>query len=270
MTIPSMPRFSANLTTMFTEVPFLERFERAASAGFDAVEFQFPYDHPADEIRRRLDVAGQTAVLFNAPAGDAARGERGLACLPDRADDFRAGVRLAADYAERLGVARVHCMAGIAPPACDGDELRATFVANLRFAAAELGRVGAQVLVEPLNRLDMPGYYLADAAQAIALVEEAGSAGVRLQYDLYHAHRSGDDLAASLSRHLGRIGHLQIADSPGRHEPGSGEIDFAFLLAHIDRIGYRGHVGCEYTPSGRTEDGLGWMHALAPSGEGRA
>lgn len=254
-----MPKFSANLTTMFTEVPFLDRFEQAAQAGFDAVEFQFPYDHSAADIRQRLEACGQRAVLFNAPAGDMAKGERGLACLPGREAEFREGIARAVDYAGRLGVGLVHCMAGTAPAGVPEIEIKALYIANLRHAAAALGRIDAVVTIEPLNEFDVPGYYVRRTGQAASIIDEVGAANVRVQYDLFHAARSEGKLAETLTRYLGKIGHIQIADCPGRHEPGTGATDFAFLLAHIDAIGYRGHVGCEYTPATTTEAGLGWL-----------
>jgi hydroxypyruvate isomerase len=258
-----MPRLAANLSMLFTEVPFLERFERAAAAGFDAVEFLFPYAWPAAEIAERLSAHGLRLVLFNLPAGDWEGGERGLACLPGREDAFRASVAQAIAYAKALGVAQLHCMAGIAPADVPAEVLRRTYVANLRHAAAELQGAGLRGLIEPINRFDMPGYYLNGTAQALALLDEIGAENLLLQYDVYHAQRSEGELAATLARHLARIGHVQIADNPGRHEPGSGEINYRFLLAHLDRIGYGGHVGCEYRPAAGTEAGLGWRRELA-------
>ncbi len=246
---------------LFTELPFLDRFERAAKSGFAAVEFLFPYAHAPLEIKARLDANGLSAVLFNTPPGDSEGGERGTACIPGREAEFRSGVLRAVEYAQALGVASVHVMAGLAPPGIASEILRCTYLDNLRFAAAQLAAVGARALIEPINRFDMPSYFLHGTAEAIAVIEEVAAPNLLLQYDLYHAQRSEGELAATMTRHLDRIGHMQIADNPGRHEPGSGEINFPFLFAHIDRLGYAGHVGCEYRPLGGTEAGLAWFHA---------
>ena len=258
-----MPKFAANLTMLFTEVPFLDRFERAARAGFDAVEFLFPYDHPTHEIRQRLDAHGLKLVLHNLPAGDWNAGERGIACHPDRTVEFRAGVRRAIEVATMLGAPQLNCLAGKAPAGVDDAVLRATFVANLRHAAAELKKAGLRLLIEPINTFDIPGFYLSRTAQALAVLDELGADNALLQYDLYHAQRMEGELAATVERHLARIGHIQLADNPGRHEPGSGEMNYAFLFRHLDRIGYRGWIGCEYKPAANTEAGLGWRERLA-------
>jgi hydroxypyruvate isomerase len=257
-----MPKFAANLTMLFNEVPFLDRFERAAKTGFDAVEFLFPYAWPAAEIRSRLDAHGLRLVLHNLPAGDWDKGERGIACHPSRAAEFRAGVGKAIEYAGALGVKQVNCLAGKAPVGIDDKALRETFVGNLRFAAGELGKAGIKLLIEPINTWDIPGFYLSRSAQALAIIDEVGSDNLFLQYDIYHAQRMEGELAATLSRHLARIAHVQIADNPGRNEPGTGEINYEFLFAHLDSIGYRGHVGCEYKPAAGTEAGLGWLGRL--------
>lgn len=254
-----MPRFAANLTLLFAEVDFLDRFERARRAGFDAVEFQFPYAWPAAEIRARLDAHGLQAVLHNLPAGDWQRGDRGIAALPGRAAEFRAGVARAIDYAAVLGVPRLNCLAGCAPDGAGAATLRRTLVANLRFAAEALRRAGIELLVEPINRFDVPGFFVDRTQQALDLLDEVGADNAFVQYDVYHAQRSEGELATTLQRHLARIGHVQIADNPGRHEPGTGEIAYGFLFAHLDRIGYGGWVGCEYLPATTTEAGLGWL-----------
>jgi hydroxypyruvate isomerase len=258
-----MPRFAANLTMLFTEVPFLDRFERAARAGFQAVEFLFPYAHPAEEIRRRLDEHRLALVLHNLPAGDWDAGERGIACLPDRVDEFRAGVATAISYAKALGVTQLNCLAGKAPAGADPALLQRTLVVNLRFAADALRRADLKLLVEPINTFDIPGFFVNRTAQALAIIDEVGADNLFLQYDLYHAQRMEGELAATLEKHLARIAHVQLADNPGRHEPGTGEINYPFLFAHLDRIGYRGWVGCEYKPAGGTEAGLGWRQRLA-------
>ncbi|HUG23987.1 hydroxypyruvate isomerase [Piscinibacter sp.] len=258
-----MPRFAANLTMLFNEVPFLDRFERAAKAGFKAVEFLFPYAHPAAEIKARLDANGLTLVLHNLPAGDWDAGERGIACLPDRRAEFREGVARAIDYAGALGVKQINCLAGKTPANVSTAQAGDTFVANLRYAAGELAKAGVKLLIEPINTFDIPGFHLCRTEQAIAVMDAVGSDNLFLQYDLYHAQRMEGELAATLERHLPRIAHVQLADNPGRHEPGTGEINYAFLFAHLDRIGYRGWVGCEYKPAGTTEAGLGWRQRLA-------
>ena len=258
-----MPRFAANLSMLFTEVPFLDRFERAARNGFEAVEFLFPYDHPAEEIRARIDRHGLRIVLHNLPAGDWAAGERGIACHPGRIAEFRAGVVQAIAYAQALGVPQLNCLVGIAPQGEDAGRLRRTLVENLRFAAAALQSAGLRLLVEPINPFDIPGFYLTRTDQALALLDEVGADSAFVQYDIYHAQRTEGELAATLQRHLPRIGHVQLADNPGRNEPGTGEINWRFLLAHLDRIGYGGWVGCEYKPARTTEIGLPWRAALA-------
>jgi len=258
-----MPKFAANLTMLFTEVPFLDRFERAAKAGFSAVEFLFPYAFAASEIKARLDAQGLELVLHNLPAGDWDAGERGIACLPDRVDEFRDGVGRAIVYAKALGVGQLNCLAGKAPIGASEATLRSTFVANLRHAAAELKAAGLRLLIEPINTFDIPGFYLNRTAQALAILDEVGADNAFVQYDIYHAQRMEGEIAATLTKHLARIGHVQIADNPGRNEPGSGELNYAFLFAHLDRIGYAGHVGCEYKPATSTEAGLGWRQRLA-------
>jgi hydroxypyruvate isomerase len=257
-----MPQFAANLTMLFNEVPFLDRFEHAARAGFDAVEFLFPYAYPAQEIKKRLDANGLRLVLHNLPAGDWDAGERGIGCLPERADEFRDGVLRAIEYASALGVKQLNCLAGKAPAGADEALLRKTFVANLRHAAGALKKAGIRLLIEPINTHDIPGFYLSRSAQALSIIDEVDSDNLFLQYDIYHAQRMEGELAATLEKHLARIAHVQLADNPGRHEPGTGEINYPFLFAHLDRIGYRGHVGCEYKPATTTEAGLGWIKAL--------
>ena len=257
-----MPRFAANLTLLFDDAPFLERFERAARAGFEAVEFQLPYAHPAAAIRERLDAHRLACVLHNLPAGDWDAGERGIACLPGREAEFRDGVARAIDYAKTLGVPRLNCLAGLAPAGVAPERLHEVFVANLRYAAAALRAEGLALLIEPINTYDMPGFFLSRTAQALALIDEVGADNLFVQYDCYHAQRMEGELVGTLRRHLARIGHLQVADNPGRHEPGSGEIAYRFVFDEIDRLGYAGWVGCEYRPRGRTEDGLGWIDVL--------
>jgi hydroxypyruvate isomerase len=256
-------RFAANLSMLFTEAPFLDRFALAARAGFAAVECQFPYEAPAGEIRARLDDVGLAMVLHNLPAGDWSAGDRGIACLPQRTDEFRAGVPRAIAYAHALGVSQVNCLAGIAPPQADAADLHRTLVENLRFAARAFAAEGLRLLLEPINPLDMPGFFVTRTAQAVALLDDVGEDNVFVQYDVYHAQRTEGELAATLRRFLPRIAHVQVADNPGRHEPGTGEIRFEFLFAELQRLGYGGWIGCEYKPAARTEAGLGWLPAGA-------
>lgn len=258
-----MPRFAANLTLMFQEVPFLDRFGRAAAAGFQAVEFQFPYEHHAAAIAARLHDHGLVAVLHNLPAGDWAQGERGLACLPDRVNDFRAGVPLGIEYARALGVKKLHCLSGIEPDDEALDDVFKTLVGNLRWAAGECAKAGIELLIEPINRRDVPGYFMRSSKLAEQVLSEVGAENLFIQYDIYHAQRSEGELAATMQRLMPRIGHIQIADNPGRHEPGTGEINFPFLFGVMDRCGYEGWVGCEYIPAGDTEAGLGWLAGMS-------
>ncbi len=258
-----MPTFAANLTMLFNEVPFLERFEAAAQAGFEQVEFLFPYAFPAADLKARLDDNGLRLVLHNLPAGDWEAGERGIACHPDRVEEFRAGVAKAIAYAQVLGVPQLNCLAGKAPAGVDAKVVHQTLVENLRFAAAELKKVGLRLLIEPINPFDIPGFVLNRTDQALALIDEVGSDNLWVQYDIYHAQRTEGELAATLQKHLARIGHIQLADNPGRNEPGTGEINYPFLFKLIDRIGYTGAIGCEYKPAGSTTAGLVWREQLA-------
>ena len=257
-----MPKFAANLSMLFTEVPFLDRFALAAKAGFGAVEFLFPYAFSAEEMKQRLDTHGLKLVLHNLPAGDWEAGERGIACLPDRVDEFREGVAKAIAYATALGVPQLNCLAGKAPIGAEDAVLRKTFVANLKFAAAELRKAGLRLLIEPINSFDIPGFYLNRTAQALSILDEVGAANAFVQYDIYHAQRMEGELAATMQQQLARIGHIQLADNPGRNEPGTGEINWPFLFAHLDRIGYSGWIGCEYKPATTTQAGLGWRQRL--------
>jgi hydroxypyruvate isomerase len=254
-----MPRFAANLSMLFTEVPFLDRFERAARAGFSVVELQFPYEATAAAIHDRMVANRLTMVLHNLPAGDWAAGDRGIACQPARVAEFRAGVARAVDYATTLGVPQLNCLAGKAPEGVPDALVRATFVENLRFAAAALKVAGLKLLIEPINNFDVPGFWLNSTPKAVSVIEEVGADNLFVQYDVYHAQRYEGELAATIARYLPFIGHIQVADNPGRNEPGSGEINYDFLFAHLDRIGYAGSVGCEYKPAGSTEAGLGWL-----------
>ena len=255
-----MPKFAANLTMLFTELPFMQRFEAAAKAGFEAVEYLFPYPFPKQELAAALKANKLKQVLHNLPAGDWDAGERGIACLPDRIDEFRDGVGRAIVYARALGVGQLNCLAGKAPIGAADATLRKTFVANLKYAAAELKAAGLKLLIEPINTFDIPGFYLNRTAQALAILDELDASNAFLQYDAYHMQRMEGELAATIEKHLARV---QLADNPGRHEPGTGEIDHGFLFRHLDRIGYAGYVGCEYKPATTTEAGLGWLQQLA-------
>jgi hydroxypyruvate isomerase len=254
-----MPRFAANLTMLFTEVPFLERFALAAKAGFKAVEFLFPYPFPAAELKTRLRDNGLELILHNLPAGDWDKGERGIACLPNRTEEFKAGVGKAVEYATALNVKQVNCLAGKVPEGVSDKQLRDTFVSNMKLAASELKKAGIKSLIEPINTFDIPGFYLKGTAQALSLMDEVGSDNLYLQYDAYHMQRMEGELAATIGKNLPRIAHIQVADNPGRNEPGTGEINHEFLFAHLDKIGYAGWIGCEYKPATTTEAGLGWL-----------
>ena len=258
-----MPKFNANLTMLFNEVPFLDRFQAAAEAGFKGVEYLFFYVFDKDALAERLVKHGLVQVLHNLPAGNWEGGERGIACHPDRVGEFQDGVGRAIEYATALGCKQVNCLAGIAPVNVDADTVHATFVANLRFAAAKLKEAGIRLLVEPINTYDIPGFYLNRTAQAIALIEEVGSSNLYLQHDIYHMQRMEGELANTIAKHLPKIAHMQIADNPGRNEPGTGEINYAWLFGFIDQLGYDGWIGCEYKPAAGTREGLGWIKALA-------
>lgn len=257
-----MPQFAANLTMLFTEAPFLERFERASKAGFKAVEFLFPYAFSATEIKELLERHQLKLVLHNLPAGDWDAGERGIACHPDRVDEFRNGVTKAIEYAKVLGVQQLNCLAGKAPEGVDQKVLHATFVENLRFAAAELKKANLNLLIEPINTFDIPGFFLSTTKQASEVLAEVGASNLLIQYDIYHAQRMEGELANTIEKNLSKIGHIQLADNPGRNEPGTGEINYAYLFKFLDRIGYQGWIGCEYKPASSTEAGLGWIKQL--------
>lgn len=255
-----MPNFAANLSMLFTEHDFLDRFDAAAQAGFKAVEFQFPYAWDKAAIRERLERNGLRLVLHNLPAGDWAAGDRGIACLPDRVEEFREGVQTAIDYARALGCPLLNCLAGRAPAGADAAELRHTFVRNLRYTADALQQAGIRLVMEAINtRVDIPGFYLNHTQQALDLIRDVGSDNLGVQYDIYHMQVMEGDLARTIERHSDRIWHLQVADNPGRHEPGTGEINYPFLFDFIDRIGYQGAIGAEYIPQGKTLEGLGWF-----------
>ncbi|MEC9367367.1 MAG: 2-oxo-tetronate isomerase [Pseudomonadota bacterium] len=254
-----MVQFAANLTMLFNEVEFLDRFNAAAKAGFKGVEYLFPYDFEKAELAERLKANKLKQVLFNTPAGNWGAGERGLACRPDRVDEFREGVARAIDYAKALGCVQLHCMAGLTPEGVEAAKIRKTYVENLRHAAGEMKKAGIRCLMEMINTRDIPGFYLNTSAQAEELLKEIASDNVFLQYDIYHMQIMEGDLAPTMQRLLPKIAHMQLADTPGRNEPGTGEINYPFLFAHLDRIGYKGWIGCEYKPAKATLEGLGWI-----------
>ena len=257
-----MPQFAANLTMLFNEYPFMERFEKAAKSGFKAVEFLFPYSFSAREIRQELDKNKLQLVLHNLPAGDWDVGERGIACLPDRIEEFRAGVSKAIEYANVLDVKQLNCLAGKGPEGAAPDLLLKTFVENLRYAANELKKANIKLLIEPINTFDIPGFYLSKTHQALEILNQVGSDNLFIQYDIYHAQRMEGELCKTLETNLSKIAHIQLADNPGRNEPGTGEINYANLFKFIDMIGYQGWIGCEYKPATHTEAGLGWIKSL--------
>jgi hydroxypyruvate isomerase len=256
-----MPKFAANLSMMFTEAPFTERFAAAADAGFSGVEYLFPYEFSAEIIADQLDAHRLTNVLFNLPAGNWAAGERGIACIPGRENEFRVGVATAIAYATRLGTPRLHVMAGIAPRDAGSAAVHATYISNLKYAASELAKHGITALIEAINTRDMPGFYLTTQSQSRAVVEEVAAPNLMMQMDLYHMQVSEGDLATKLRTYAAHCGHVQIAGVPERHEPDTGEVCYSYLFDVLDEIGYQGWVGCEYRPAGRTVDGLAWLRA---------
>jgi hydroxypyruvate isomerase len=257
-----MPKFAANLTMLWNELDFLDRFDAAAKAGFTGVEYLFPYAYPKDALVERLERNRLKQVLHNLPAGDWAKGDRGNACDPSRVGEFQDGVGKAIDYAKTLGCAQVNCLAGIPPAGADPAKVRATFVSNLRFAADKLAAAGIRLLIEPINTFDIPGFYLAHTKQALDVIRDTGSSNVYVQYDIYHMQRMEGELANTIKANLAQIKHVQLADNPGRNEPGTGEINYRFLFGFLDSIGYDGWIGCEYKPKGGTDEGLGWRRAL--------
>ena len=257
-----MLKFSANLSMLFTEAPFMERFALAAAAGFKGVEYVSPYEQPAEAVAAELEKHGLTQALFNLPAGDWDKGERGIGCHPGRIEEFRASVDTAARYASALGCGQANCLAGILPAGVSRETARATLIENLRYAAPRLKEAGVLLIAEPINFHDIPGFFLNTSAQALEIFDAAGADNLKLQYDIYHMQRMEGEIADTLTRLLARIGHIQIADTPGRHEPGTGELNYPFLFRHLESIGYAGWVGCEYRPATTTAAGLGWLAAM--------
>ncbi|WP_062220812.1 2-oxo-tetronate isomerase [Aureimonas sp. D3] len=258
-----MPRFAANLTMMFNEVPFLERFEEAASAGFAGVEFLFPYEWEAEAIADRLRRHGLTQALFNMPPGDWAAGERGLACLPGREAEFTAGVETALAYAKVLGCERLHAMAGLLPAGMERERALDLYRRNIASAARRLADEGMTLLIEPINTRDMPGYLLNHQREGHEIIAEIGLPNLKVQMDFYHAQIMDGDVWRLFETYRSAVGHIQIASVPERHEPDRGELNYPWLFGQLDEAGYDGWVGCEYRPRGTTQGGLGWFSALA-------
>jgi 2-dehydrotetronate isomerase len=257
-----MPKFAANLSMMFNEIPFLARFAAAANAGFTGVEYLFPYEFPAELIAAELKTNTLENVLFNLPPGDWASGERGTTCLPGREEEFRVGLATAIQYAKKLNTTRLHAMAGIVPQGVSPADAKATYIANLTFAAAELAKHGISLLIEAINTRDMPGFFLNTQAQAYEILQEVGAKNLMLQMDLYHMQIMEGDLAIKLSKYAPQCGHVQVAGVPKRNEPNTGEVHYPFLYDHLDTIGYSGWIGCEYRPAGNTTDGLSWFNQM--------
>ncbi|SDX66251.1 hydroxypyruvate isomerase [Collimonas sp. OK242] len=256
-----MTKLAANLTMLFTELPFLERFDAAAKAGFKGVEFLFPYAFRAEQLADKLSTNGLELVLHNLPAGNWEAGERGIACHPDRVSEFQQGVDDAIRYAKVLNVKQLNCLVGIVPAGVSAELARATVVGNLKFAADKLQAAGIRLLIEPINSFDIPGFFLTGTQQALELIKATGSSNVFVQYDIYHMQRMEGELANTIKANLSQIKHVQLADNPGRFEPGTGEINYRYLFKFLDEIGYDGWIGCEYKPQAGTVEGLGWRAA---------
>jgi len=254
-----MPKFAANLTMLYTDSPFLARFGRARASGFRYVECLFPYEFDTHVLAAALTENGLQQVLFNLPAGDWAAGERGIAALPDRVEEFRSGVQRAVQVAKTLNVRQLNCLVGKRQPEVSLDEQQRVMIENLRYAADALAAAGITLLIEMINPFDIPGFLINSPRAAFQVQDQVGSANLKVQYDVYHAQRTQGELANTIRSHLDRIGHIQIADNPGRHQPGTGEINYRFLLDLLDQIGYPGYVGLEYVPLGTTEESLGWI-----------
>ena len=253
-----MPKFNANLSMMYNEADFLDRFPAASKSGFKGVEFLFPYAYDKEKLADLLEKNHLQAILFNCPPGNWEAGDRGLACDPSRVGEFQESIGKAAEYARALKCPQIHCMAGLKPRGVNEEKMRETYIANLQFAAKELAKLNIKVLIEAVNRRDIPGFYLNTSAQAMDIIHYASVPNLYFQYDIYHMQIMEGDLAPTIEKLLPKIAHMQLADTPGRHEPGTGEINYEFLFKHIDKIGYKGWIGCEYRPAGKTEDGLGW------------
>ena len=254
-----MPKFAANLSFLYADLPFLDRIAAAARDGFPAVEYVAPYDFPEEEVAAALKAANVKQALFNLPAGDWAGGERGIGCLPDRVEEFKTGVDTAISYAKALGCPKINCLAGIAPKGVAAEKLEQTLVENLKYAAPRLADAGVKLLLEPINLRDIPGFFVSTTDHAERILEAVGSDNLFIQYDIYHTQIMQGDLAETYRRLKAKIAHVQLADNPGRHEPGTGEINYPYLFNMLDAEGYDGFIGCEYKPSAGTSEGLGWM-----------
>ena len=254
-----MPKFNANLTMLYNEVDFLDRFAAAKKTGFQGVEYLFPYDFDKHQLADLLQANALVQVLHNLPAGDWGGGERGIACLPDRVGEFQDGVGKAIEYATALGCEQVNCLSGIAPSGVADEVVKETFVNNLKFAAEKLSEAGIRLLIEMINTRDIPGFYLKGTHQALDILDAVASENLLLQYDIYHMQIMEGDLATTIQTNFAKIAHMQLADNPGRNEPGSGEINYPFLFDFIDKLGYTGWIGCEYKPATTTEAGMDWV-----------
>ncbi|MSQ59002.1 MAG: hydroxypyruvate isomerase [Betaproteobacteria bacterium] len=255
-----MPKFNANLSMMYNEVDFLDRFAAAAKSGFKGAEFLFPYAYDKNQVAELARKNNLKVVLFNMPPGDWNAGDRGMACDPSRHSEFQDNVGKALDYALALGCSQVHCMAGLKPRGVNEEKMREAYIANLQFAGKEMAKHNLKVLIEAINTRDIPGFYLNTSAQAMDILHYANVPNLYFQYDIYHMQIMEGDLAPTMEKLLPKIAHMQLADTPGRNEPGTGEINYSFLFRHLDKIGYQGWIGCEYRPKGNTEAGLGWMN----------
>ena len=254
-----MPKFSANLSMLFTEVEFMERFQRAFGAGFKAVEFMFPYAYEAGRLADMLNKYGLKQALFNMPAGRWDAGERGIAVLAERRGEFEDGVGTAIRYAKALDCSLVNCLAGLTPPGVPQERVREVLAANLRFAADMFAKEGIRLLIETINTRDIPGFYLSRTPHVLSIIREVNHPNLLWQFDIYHMQVTEGDLATTIRNNIKTIGHIQLADNPGRHEPGTGEINFPNLFRFIDETGYTGYIGCEYKPLTTTEEGLDWV-----------
>ncbi|MBB3312382.1 hydroxypyruvate isomerase [Rhizobium sp. BK196] len=254
-----MPKFSANLSFLYQDLAFLDRFAAAAKDGFGALEYLGPYAEPKEKVAEALNANNLKQALFNVPSGDWAGGERGIACLPDRIEEFRSGISLALDYAKALACPQVNVISGLVPDGADLATLEKVLVENLKYAAERAADAGVKLLIEPINLRDIPGFFLSNTDHAERILEKVGSDNLYIQYDFYHMQIMQGDLIPTFTRLQDRIAHVQIADNPGRNEPGTGEINYGFILSELDRLGYDGWVGCEYKPKAGTSEGLGWM-----------
>lgn len=254
-----MLKFAPNLSTMFTEVPFIERFEKAKKAGFQYVEFQFPYAHSSEEVKQQLETNGLQTVLFNLPPGDWDKGDRGIAIFRERQDEFKQSVTKAIEYAQAFGCSQLHCMAGVLPKDGDRDNALQIFKENVRYCAEQFNKHGLTVLLEPINTYDIPNYFLSSIELAIEIIEELALPNVKLQFDFYHMQRMQGELINTFKKYKDQIGHVQIADNPGRHEPGTGEIHYENVFRTLTEEGYNGFIGLEYIPKDKSENSLSWI-----------